>query len=198
MAIVITVSGKSEAKMLCASGLRFGGVVKIVEKYWESGPSLVCMTCCGIGHKRIGKCESRPPRCIICAGPHKMDEHQCGVNGCNKGSRKICAHVVVKCANYGSNHLANSNQCTSRHKVEIDAQKQKSLKKTIENGKVRAEPIDKGGNMDQGENRDQNEKNSDLDTGMDLEAKNWARSQEEETLSQEKGKGRDYTKDYEC
>ena len=38
-AIVITVSSESEAKMLCASGLRFGGVVKMVEKYWESGPS---------------------------------------------------------------------------------------------------------------------------------------------------------------
>ena len=40
-AIVITVSGESEAKKLCASGLRFGGIVKMVEKYWESGPSSV-------------------------------------------------------------------------------------------------------------------------------------------------------------
>ena len=37
-AIVITVSGESEAKKLCAS-------VKMVEKYWKSGLSSVCMSC---------------------------------------------------------------------------------------------------------------------------------------------------------
>ena len=60
-AMVITVSGESEAKKLCASGLRFGRVVKVVEKYWESGPSSVCMTCCGIGHERMGKCGDQVP-----------------------------------------------------------------------------------------------------------------------------------------
>lgn len=61
LAIVITVSGEAEAKKLCASGLHFGGIGKdgrkvLGEKYWESGPSSVCMTCCGIGHERMGKC----------------------------------------------------------------------------------------------------------------------------------------------
>lgn len=37
-AIVITVRSEVEAKKLCASGPRFGGVVRVVEKYWESGP----------------------------------------------------------------------------------------------------------------------------------------------------------------
>ncbi len=50
-AIVITVQGEAEAKKLCASGLRFGGVVKVVEKYWEARPGSVCMTCCDIGHE---------------------------------------------------------------------------------------------------------------------------------------------------
>lgn len=50
-AIVITVQGETEAKKLCASGLRFGGVVRVVERYWEVGPSSVCMTCSGIGHQ---------------------------------------------------------------------------------------------------------------------------------------------------
>ena len=108
-AIVITVSSKSEAKKLCASGLRFGGVIKVVEKYWESGPSSVCMTCSGIGHERMGKCGDQVPKCVICAGPHKIGDHQCGVTGCNKGRGKICAHVVVKCANCGGGHPANSN-----------------------------------------------------------------------------------------
>lgn len=84
-AIVITVSGESEAKKVCASGLRFGGVVKIVEKYWDSGPSSVCMTCCGIGHERMGKCGDRVPKCLICAGPNMMEDHRC-----RKGAGKVC------------------------------------------------------------------------------------------------------------
>ena len=131
-AIVITVSGKSEAKKLCASGLRFGGVVKVVEKYWESGPSSVYMTCCGIGHKRMGKCGDRVPKCVICAGPHKIKDHRCGVSGCNKGAGKVYVHVTVQCANYGGGHSANSNQCTLRHKAEKEARR----KKTIDKGKA--------------------------------------------------------------
>lgn len=53
-----------------------------------------------------------------------------------------------------------------------------------------AEPIDEGESTDQGKNRDQDERNLNLDTGMDLEAENWARSLEGEALSQ------DYIKDY--
>ena len=85
---MITVSGESEVKKLFASGLRFGGVVKVVEKYWESGPSSVCMTYYGIGHEQMRKCGDRVPKCVICAGPHKIKDHRCGVTGCNKGQAK--------------------------------------------------------------------------------------------------------------
>ena len=98
-AIVITVKGETEVNKLCASGLRFGGVVRVVERYLEAGPGSVCMTCCGIGHERMGSCGNRPPQCIICSCPHKVEEHCCGVAGCNKGRGKICAHVMVQCAN---------------------------------------------------------------------------------------------------
>ena len=108
-AIVITVKGESEAKHLCASGLRFGGMIRIVERYWEAGPGSVCMICCGIGHEKMGSCGNRPPQCIICSSPHKVEEHYCSVAGCNKGKRKICAHVTVQCANCGGGHFANSN-----------------------------------------------------------------------------------------
>ena len=108
-AIVITVSSESEAKRLCASGLRFGGILRVVEKYWESRPSSVCMTCCGIGHERMGKCGDRQPRCVICAGPHKLEDHQCGVTSCHKGKEKVSIHVTVKCVNCGGGHSANSN-----------------------------------------------------------------------------------------
>ena len=131
-AIVITVSSESEAKKLCASGLRFGGIVRVVERYWESGPSSVCMTCCGIGHERMGKCGDRKPRCVMCAGPHKLEDHQCGVTGCHKGKGKMCIHITAKCANCEGDHCANSNRCTQRHKAELDARKYKILRKKEE------------------------------------------------------------------
>lgn len=40
-AIVITVKGETEARKLCASGLRFGGFVRVVEKFWEAEPGSV-------------------------------------------------------------------------------------------------------------------------------------------------------------
>ena len=120
-AIVITVKEEFEAKQLCASRLRFGGIVRVVERYWEAGPSSVCMTCYGIGHERMGSCGNRAPQCIICSGPHKMEEHCYGVIGFRKGKGKICAHMTAKCANCGGNHTANSPRCTSRHKADLEA-----------------------------------------------------------------------------
>ena len=160
--IVITVSSKNKAKKLCAPGLRFGGVIKVVEKYWESGPSSVCMTCSGIDHKRIGKCGDQMPKCMICAGPHKTGDHQCGITGCNKVRGKICAHIVVKCTNCGGNHLANSNQCTSRHKAEEDTRRKKKLDK----GKAKAVEASKSNN------KVHDKADSGPNMGMDLETEN--------------------------
>lgn len=106
-AIVITVGNENLAKKLIASGLRFGEAVKKVEKFWEAKPGLVCLRCCGIGHERLGNCGTRPEKCIICAGDHQVNRHQCGVSGCSKGMRKLCAHVVTRCANCQGNHQAN-------------------------------------------------------------------------------------------
>lgn len=38
---MITIRVKSEVKTLYTSMLRFDGVIRIVEKYWKSGPSSV-------------------------------------------------------------------------------------------------------------------------------------------------------------
>lgn len=82
-----------------ANGLHFGGTVKIVEKYYEARPRLVCMGCCGIGHKCQSSYADRPEKFIICTGPHAASEYQCGVNRCNKGKRKLCIHIVAQSAN---------------------------------------------------------------------------------------------------
>lgn len=87
-AIVIAVSNKREAKQLFAKGLRFGGAVKMIEKFWEAGPGSVCMRCCGTGHERLGSCGDRPIQCVMCAGKHQVSDHQCDVNECNKGRGK--------------------------------------------------------------------------------------------------------------
>ena len=52
---MITVKGEAEAKKLCASSLRFGKAVKVVERYWDAGSFLVYMTCYGIEHQRMGR-----------------------------------------------------------------------------------------------------------------------------------------------
>ncbi len=125
---MITVKGEAEAKKLCASGLQFGGAVKVVERYWDVGPGLVCMTCCGIGHQRMEICGSQPQKCIIYVGPHKMEDHQCRIARCQKGKGKICIHVTPKCVNCIGAHTANSPRCTLRHKAEINARKEKKNK----------------------------------------------------------------------
>lgn len=108
-AIVITESGESEVKKLCISRLQFGGVIEVVEKYLESKQSLVCMTYCGINQKQMRKSKDQVPKCAICAGPHKIEDHQCGVTVCKKGVGKVCVYVIVQYANYGGRHSANSN-----------------------------------------------------------------------------------------
>ncbi len=47
----------------------------MVERYWDVEPNSVCMTCCGIGHQRIGSCEGRPQKCIICADLYKIEDY---------------------------------------------------------------------------------------------------------------------------
>ena len=118
-AIIITVGSEEEASKLCAKGLRFGGAPKIVEKYWEAGPSSVYMTYSGIGHDQLKGCNQRPKQCAICAGIHKSENHQCGIMGWTSKKGKICIHVVPKCANCGSNHQAIAFRCSARQKPQV-------------------------------------------------------------------------------
>ncbi len=156
----------------------------MVERYWEAGPSSVCMTCCGIGHEQMGSCGNRAPQCIICSGPHKMEEHCCGVTGCIKGKGKICAHVTAKCANYGGNHTANSPQCTSRHKADLEARQRKKeigkkgkekipVEDTSEAENIRTEETPEPERESRGESQP-------ADTEMDLEGEEWTQYAEAE------------------
>lgn len=183
-AIVITVRGETEAKHLCASGLRFGGVTRVVERYWEAGPSSVCMTCCGIGHERMGNCGDRPSQCTICAGAHKVENHRCGVVGCTKGVGKVCVHVMLKCANCGENHAANSPRCSSRHKADIKARKENITRE--KKGKEIAE-----------REEEEREQSAQPDTEMELEGERWAQSPETElSWDSAEPEAQDHTQNY--
>ena len=103
-AIVIIVSTNKKAAKLCSKGLRFGGILKVVEKYWEVGPGLICLSCEGIGHNHLGKCEDRAVKCIICADAYKVEDYKCRVIGCIVKIGKICTHITPKCANCGAKH----------------------------------------------------------------------------------------------
>ena len=47
----------------------------MIERYWDAGPGLIYMTCCGIEHQWMGSCRSQPQKSIICAGTHKIEDH---------------------------------------------------------------------------------------------------------------------------
>ena len=127
-AIVITVSSEAEAKRLIASRLRFRGAVKKIEKYWDAGLGSVYPRYCGIGHERQNSCENYPKKCTMCAWAHPASKHQCGVNRCYKGKRKLCVHVVARCANCQGNHQANSIRCPARQRAEIQVRKSKAAR----------------------------------------------------------------------
>ena len=65
----------------------------------------------------------------------------------------------------------NLSQCTLRLEAKTDACSEKNLRKTLEKSKGRAEEIGEKEDGDQ-------EKSLDLDTRMDLEVENWAKSSE--------------------
>lgn len=54
---MITIKKKAEVKKQYIFSLQFGKAVKVVEKYWDIGSSLVYMTYCIIGHQWMRSCK---------------------------------------------------------------------------------------------------------------------------------------------
>lgn len=125
---MITIKKKVEIKKLCASGLRFGSAVKVVKRYWDAGPGLVCMTCCDIKHQQMRSCGDQPQKYIIYTNAYKVEDYQWKVIGCHKRKGQIWVYITSKCVNYIVAHAFNSPWCVSRHKVEISAKKYKKVK----------------------------------------------------------------------
>lgn len=185
--IVITVANNADATHLCAKGLRFGGTLKVVKRYWEAGAGSVCPICCGIGHDRLGRCGERPAQCTLCAGAHKVEEHKCGVNGCEVGFGKICSHVTALCANCKSRHQARSGKFPARQRAEKETRRKKSGKVGDTMNAISTNPSDKAGENFGTKETEQKEarlrlgekSTPDLDdenTDLDIENTDWARS----------------------
>ncbi len=130
--IVITMRNSTEVFQLCSKGLRFGGTLKVIEKYWEAGPLSICMSCTGIGHDRLGGCDNRGVQCMICAGAHMVENHKCGVIGRTAKIGKICTHIIPKCANCGGNHQATAFKCPAKLRVQTEASKRKMEKAQLD------------------------------------------------------------------
>lgn len=126
------MGNSTEASQLCSKGLRFGGTLKVVEKYWEAGPCSICMSCAEIRHDQLTGCGNKGVQCVIYAGAHKVKSHKCGVIGCTAKIEKICTHVIPKCANCGENHHATAFKCPAKLKAQTEAWKKKMEKPRLD------------------------------------------------------------------
>ncbi len=164
-AIVITVENSTEASRLCSKRLRFGGALKVVEKYWEAEPSSICISCVGIRHDRLGGFGERKVQCVICAGAHKFESHKWRVTGRNTKIGKICTHIIPKFANCGENHQATAFKCPAKLNVQTEAWKKKMEKPQLgETLPVANDSYDKRPTSRQ------------IDMDVDTEVINWAKS----------------------
>lgn len=137
----------------------------MVEKYWEAGPSSICMNCTGMGHDRLGGCGDRRVQCVICAGAHKVESHKCGVTGCTVKMGKICTHVIPKCANCGGNRQATAFKCPAKLRAQTEAWKKKMEKPQL-GEKV---PVTDNSPDDRPASRQ-------IDMDVDTDAIDWAKS----------------------
>lgn len=126
--IVITVGTSEEVAKLCFKGLRFRGALKVVENDWEARLGLVCLSCSGVGHNRLGDCGDRAIICVIYAGWHKVEDYSYRVIGCNVKIGKICTHITFKCINCEAKLQATAFKYSARLKAQAKAWREKSNK----------------------------------------------------------------------
>lgn len=146
------------------------------------------------------KCGDRPLKCVICAGPHKVEDYCCGVIGCNKKKKKICDHVTAKCANCGKNHTANSLQRILRHIADIEVRQGKNVICKKRKQKTQVEDASEARNIriEETSEPEKREESLPVDTEMDLENENWTQYAEAETPRIYIDESQNYTKKYQC
>ena len=105
---------------LCSKRLKFERAFKVVEKYWEAGPSSVCLSCVEIGHDCLGECGAKIVQCVICARAYKAEDHRCRIMSCTIKMGKICTYVIPKYENCGAKYQATVIKCLARLKAKAE------------------------------------------------------------------------------
>lgn len=116
-AIVIIVRNKLEASRLYAKGLRFSRAPKVVKKYWKARSSSICMTCSGIGHDQLGRCNKSLEQYVIYVRAHKTENHAYRVIGYGV-KKKIYIYIILRYTNYDGNHQATVFRCPVKQKTQ--------------------------------------------------------------------------------
>lgn len=75
------------------------------------------MTCLGIGHNKLRRCNDRPEQYVICLGTYKTENHRCDITRCVAKKGMICIHIVQKYTNYRGNYQAITFTCPAKQKV---------------------------------------------------------------------------------
>jgi hypothetical protein len=117
--VVFSIKGKKIAQRCLEKGLRAAGVWHEVERYIHAGPDTFCESCCGWAHhdSKCGRLGLGVVKCMLCAGKHKTEDHQCDVVGCKAKKGQNCTHNNDKCANCRGNHIAKSNACPNKQEA---------------------------------------------------------------------------------
>lgn len=106
-----------KASKLCSKELRFGKVLKIVEKYWKVGPGLIYINCAGVDYNCLGKYRDRTIQYVICASTYKVKNHRYEITKCTIKMGKICTHSIPECINCEGNHNVILFKCLAKLKV---------------------------------------------------------------------------------
>lgn len=118
---------------MCLKRLRFEGVLKVVEKNWESEPSLLCLSCVGISHDYLGEGANRATQCVIYVDAHKDKDHRCGVIGSTVKISKISTQIILKYINCDAKYKAIAFRYPARFKAQAEVCRKKSQKLQVKN-----------------------------------------------------------------
>ena len=102
------VVGKKLLTEMWVAGVKFRAMPYIADR-----ADTLCSRCSQWGHSKFCCHQGGAPVCVICAGPHRTEEHKCEVVICGRQG-KICPHTAMKCPNCGGNHPTQDGRCKAK------------------------------------------------------------------------------------
>lgn len=112
--VTFVIRGNDMAAKFIKSGVRICGRIHETVEFVELGPDTQCQACSGWGHLESNCAFPGNPRCSLCAGGHRTENHACSVTGCQAKKGATCAHLTTKCPNCRGPHTALYRGCTEK------------------------------------------------------------------------------------